>query len=190
MDEIVHNELQLWYIFTHLSKLIDMESTHIHLLTNHIPILGSLFSFVLLIVGMLLKNKTVEITALSTLLVVTLFTFPAYFSGEEAEHKVEHLAGASEHELEEHEEHAETTLWLMIAAGLLGAMALASYKASPQYTKWMRLTTLIVCGFAFLSMIPLSLHGGKIMHSELRTEGAALESSDHDGQKHEEYDDD
>ena len=41
MDEIVHNELQLWYIFTHLSKLFDMEPTHIHLLTNHIPILGS-----------------------------------------------------------------------------------------------------------------------------------------------------
>ena len=170
-----------------------MEPTHLHLLTNHIPILGSFFSFALLIIGMIMKNKTVEITALSTLLVVTLFTFPAYLSGEEAEHKVEHFEGVSEHELEEHEEHAETTLWLMIAAGLLGAIALASYKASPQYTKWMRLTTVIVCGLAFLSMIPLSLHGGKIMHSELRTEGANVESNEHeDHEDHldDEYDDD
>tara|TARA_B110000046_G_C12964498_1_gene386046 strand:+ start:625 stop:1140 length:516 start_codon:yes stop_codon:yes gene_type:complete len=171
-----------------------MEATQIHLLTNHIPILGSFFSMTLLIIGMLMKNKTAEITALSTLLVVTLFTFPAYLSGEEAEHKVEHFEGVSEHELEEHEEHAETTLWLMIAAGLLGAMALVSYWASPQYTKWMRLTTLIVCGFAFLSMIPLALHGGKIMHSELRTEGASLDSHEHEEHgEHEsddEYDDD
>ena len=81
----------------------------------------------------------------------------------------------------------------MIAAGLLGAIALASYKASPQYTKWMRLTTVIVCGLAFLSMIPLSLHGGKIMHSELRTEGANVESNEHeDHEDHldDEYDDD
>lgn len=157
-----------------------MDPIHLHLLSNHIPILGSLFALLLLIVGMVIKNKTVEITALSTLILVTLLTFPAYFSGEEAEHKVEHFAGVSEHELEEHEEHAETTLWLMIASGLLASMALASYKYSPQYTKWMRLTTVIVCGLAFLSMIPLSLHGGKIMHQELRGDAPALESHEDD----------
>ena len=145
-----------------------MDATHVHLLTNHIPILGSFFTFALLMVGMLIKNRTVEIVALSTLLVVTLGTVPAYLSGEEAEHAVEHMQGIPEYELEEHEEHAETTLWLMIAAGLLGSMALVSYKYSPDYTKWARLATVVVLFFAFLSMIPLALHGGKIVHSELR----------------------
>jgi hypothetical protein len=68
-----------------------MDATHVHLLTNHIPILGSFFTFALLMVGMLIKNRTVEIVALSTLLVVTLGTVPAYLSGEEAEHAVEHM---------------------------------------------------------------------------------------------------
>ena len=149
-----------------------MDPIHAHLLVNHIPILGSLFCFLLLLIGIGLKNKTVEIVALSTLVVVSLFTLPAYFSGEDAEHEVEHLAMVSEHELEEHEEHAETTLWLMVAAGLLGLMSLVSYRYSPHLTKWMRLTTVIILGLAFVSMIPLALHGGKIMHTELRGEPA------------------
>ena len=93
---------------------------------------------------------------------------PAYLSGEEAEHKVGHTQGISEYELEEHEEHAETTLWIMIATGLLGSMALVSYKYSHDYTRWVKLATIVVLFFAFLSMIPLALHGGKIVHSELR----------------------
>jgi glucan phosphoethanolaminetransferase (alkaline phosphatase superfamily) len=155
-----------------------MDATHLHLLINHIPILGSFFCLILLIIGLVLKNKTVEVVALSTLLVVALFTLPAYFTGEEAEHDVEHFALTSEHELEEHEEHAETTLWLMIASGLLAAMALVSYKYSPHLTKWMRITTLVILALTALSMIPLALHGGKIIRPELR--GEPVPQIDHD----------
>ena len=106
-----------------------MDATYIHLLTNHIPILGSLFGAVLLAIGMLLKNRTVEIVALSTILLSAVFTLPAYFSGEEAEHVVEKIAGISKHHLEEHEEHAELTLWLMIVSGLLALMSLVSFRS-------------------------------------------------------------
>jgi len=150
-----------------------MDPVHFHLITNHIPILGSNFSLVLLIIGTLIKNRTVEIVALATLVTVAFATIPVYLSGEEAEHTVEHMQGISEYELEEHEEHAETTLWLMIAAGLLGSMALVSYKYSPDYTKWARLATVAVLFFTFLSMIPLALHGGEIIRSEIRGDAPA-----------------
>lgn len=162
-----------------------MDATHAHLLTNHIPILGSIFGVVLLIIGMLLKNKSVEITAISTILLASIVTIPVYLSGEEAEHKVEHLQGVSEHELEEHEEHAELSLWLMLVGGGLALMTLASYKMAPKLTKTARLSTLIVMGVAFLSLIPLADHGGKIRHSELRNSGASSPGDleeDHDGE--------
>ena len=145
-----------------------MDATHAHLLTNHIPILGSIFGVILLIIGMLLKNKAVEVTAISTILLASIFTIPVYLTGEEAEHKVEHLQGVSEHELEEHEEHAELSLRLMLVGGRLALMTLASYKVAPKLTKTARISTLIFTGFAFVSLIPLANHGGKIMHSELR----------------------
>lgn len=158
-----------------------MEPTHLHLLTNHIPILGSLFAFILLIIGMVLKNRTVEVVSLSTLVVVVLFTIPAYLSGEEAEHIVEHMSMVNEHELEEHEEHAETTLWLMVLAGISALATLLSYNYFKGMTRWVRLTTVVICGVSFLSMIPLSLHGGKIMHTELRGDAQVnVSEDDHD----------
>ena len=127
-----------------------------------------------------MKNRTVEITALATLVVVTMFTFPAYFSGEEAEHTVEHLAGISEWELEEHEEHAELSLWLMIITGVLALASILSYRFMESLTKWLRIGTVLIGLFAFLSMIPLALHGGKIIHSELRSDGEATEHLEHE----------
>ncbi|HAW21450.1 hypothetical protein N8004_01125 [Salibacteraceae bacterium] len=172
-----------------------MDATHIHLLTNHIPILGSIFGIFLLIIGLALKNRTIEMTALATLIAVTIFTFPAYLSGDEAEHAVEHLAGASEWELEEHEEHAELSLWLMIITGIFSLAAILSYRFMESFTKWLRIGTVFIGLFAFVSMIPLALHGGKIMHSELR--GDTQEEDDHEShedheerEEHSEYEDD
>lgn len=157
-----------------------MDATHAHLLVNHVPILGSLFGALLLIVGMVLKNKTLEITGLSTILLAALFTMPAYFSGEEAEHMVEHMSGFSEFQLEEHEEHAELSLWMMIVSGLLSLMTIVAYKFAPQRVKITRLLALVVTLFAFITLIPLANHGGKIMHQELRGDTPAMQHEDHD----------
>ena len=180
MDEKDDHRLHFPVNFHICQNFRQMDATHLHLLTNHIPILGSAFGFILLLIGMLMKNKTIEMTALTTIVVVTLLTLPAYFSGDEAEHAVEHFAGVSEHELEEHEEHAETTLWLMLATGFMAAMTIASYFKAQRNLKWFRIATLVICGFAFLSMIPLALHGGKIMHQELRGEALPSAEVDHD----------
>ena len=164
-----------------------MDSIHLHLILNHIPILGTLFSALLLIVGMILRNRTVEITALATLVLVGLLTIPTYTSGEEAEHKVEHMVGVDDHELEEHEEHAELTMWLTIAAGALALFTLLTYRQLPNWVVWIRTTTLLFCIGAFLSMIPLALHGGKIMHSELRDDGTARSQSVESGEVEQEH---
>lgn len=154
-----------------------MDAVHLHLILNHVPILGTLFAAVLLLIGMILKNRTVEVTALATMVLVALLTIPAYTSGEEAEHKVEHFVGVDEHELEEHEEHAELSLWLTITAGALALFTLFGFRQFPHLSKWVRFSALLFCMGAFLSMIPLAIHGGKIMHSELR--GETVEEQPH-----------
>lgn len=150
-----------------------MEATHVHLLLNHVPILATLFGIILLSIALLIKNTTLEVTALSLVLVGALVTIPVYLSGEEAEHKVEHMAGISEYELEEHEEHAESVLWIMMATGALALMTLLSYKTSPRLTRSARLATLALGIISFVLLIPLANHGGKIVHSELRESDTA-----------------
>lgn len=125
---------------------------------------------------MILKNRSVEVTGLILILAAAVFTIPAYLSGEEAEHIIEKFQGVSEHELEEHEEHAELSLWLMIASGVLSLMTLVSYKRAKHLSKMSRILTLIITLFAFITLIPLALHGGKIVHPELRS---GIEHADH-----------
>ncbi|NQV53931.1 MAG: hypothetical protein HQ500_12150 [Flavobacteriales bacterium] len=163
-----------------------MDATHLHLLTNHIPILGSLFGFLLLLTGMLMKNRTVEIVALATILLSAVFTLPTYFSGEEAEHVIEKIQGISEFQLEEHEEHAELSLWMMMVSGILALMALVSYFYAKHLTRITRIATLIVTAIAFATLVPLALHGGKIVHSELRSGDAPSVEAQAD---HEDHDD-
>lgn len=163
-----------------------MDATHAHLLLNHIPILGSLFGTILLIIGLLIKNRTLEITGLATILLVAVFTIPVYLSGEEAEHTVEHLAGISEFQLEEHEEHAELSLWLMMVSGVLALLGLVAYRYATHLVRMTRLSTLILTLITFITLIPLANHGGKIVHQELRAENGSAESATHEnGEEHE-----
>lgn len=152
-----------------------MDATHIHLVVNHIPILGSVFGFLVLLIGMVIKNRSVEVVGITTILLAAVFTLPAYFSGEEAEHIIEHMEGISEHELEEHEEHAELSLWMMLVSGLLAMITLFSYVRANHLTKISRLSTLIVSFLAFITLVPLALHGGKIVHREIRSGENATE---------------
>ncbi|MEX2595371.1 MAG: hypothetical protein WEC59_00465 [Salibacteraceae bacterium] len=145
-----------------------MDATQVHLLTNHIPILGSIFGFVLLIAGMIMKNSTLEKTGLVTIVFVALMTIPVFLSGEEAEHAVENLQGVSEHELEEHEEHAELSLWIMMASGVLSLISLITYYYAVHLRKMTRIAAAVVTFMGFITLIPLADHGGKIMHQELR----------------------
>ena len=95
-----------------------MDAGHLHLLLNHVPILGTFFGLVILIIGLLRKNQTLEKAAFITFVVVAVITLPAYISGEEAEHAVEHMAGSSHDMAHEHEELAETALFMMIGLAL------------------------------------------------------------------------
>lgn len=158
-----------------------MTASHAHLLLNHIPILGSIFGILLLIIGMIIKNKTLEITGLATILLAAVFTGPVYLTGEESEHVVEHIAGISEHQLEEHEEHAELSLWMMMVSGALSLMTILAYQYAPQRVKISRIVTLVVTLIGFLTLIPLANHGGKIVHSELRgaKPGTELDMNEH-----------
>jgi len=155
-----------------------MDATHIHLMLNHFPILGTLFGLCLLIYGMYAKNRSIENAALVTLVVVAFLTIPVFKSGDEAEHAVEELAGVSEHYLEEHEELAERGMWFMMTTGLLALVSLILPGAKEKLKKMFRIATLVLATVTFIVMVDIGNHGGKIRHSELID--GAQQSTEHD----------
>ncbi len=99
-----------------------MNWPHLHLLLNHVPVMGVPFGFLLLAVALARRSLELTKASLGVFAVVALVTIPVYLAGEPTEEVVEHLPGISESLIEEHEESALVSL---VAIEILGVLALA-----------------------------------------------------------------
>ena len=154
-----------------------MSIVHLHLLLNHVPVIGVFVALLILLVALARKNDAIGKLGLALLVGVALVTVAVYFTGEPAEDAVENLAGISESIIHSHEEAAEGAF---IATGIAGSAALA-------LLLWYRRRTLArwALGASFaLGLVAAGLMawtanlGGQIRHSEIRGSGAAIQQSD------------
>jgi multisubunit Na+/H+ antiporter MnhC subunit len=102
-----------------------INGAQLHLAVNHMPVVGVLFGFLILFVGMLMKNSSVKKTGLAVLVFASVTVAPAYLSGEPAEDMVEHKPGVTKALIHEHEDSAELSLVFTAITGGVAALALA-----------------------------------------------------------------
>lgn len=146
-----------------------MNSAHLHLLLNHVPILGSAFGLVLIAWGVFRRSDVVARVGLVTLVVAALFAIPAYLTGGAAEHAVEDLPGISDAAIHPHEEAAMIASYALGALGVACAWMLWRYRrvgvsVPSRYTRLAFLGAVVVAGL----MAWTSLLGGVIRHAEIR----------------------
>jgi uncharacterized membrane protein len=137
---------------------------YLHLLSNHFPILGSLFGVLLLVVALLKPNLKTTFSAYIILLISGIGGFVAYFTGEPAEESIEHIKGISHKVIHIHEEMAENSLYfvfLLTAAAIIGLWA---ERAQWQNAKKIELFTLVVGIVAFILFAFTGYLGGHIRH--------------------------
>ena len=84
-----------------------MNPAYVHLMLNHVSIIGSLFGLVLLAVAMVRNSRELITVSLACFASVAIISIPVYFTGQPAEEAIEHLAGISEEVTEQHEEAAQ-----------------------------------------------------------------------------------
>ena len=145
-----------------------MNWAHLHLLLNHLPVLGTVFGLGLLAWAVLRRNDAVQRVALGTFVVVALLALPAYFTGEPAEGVVEHAAGVAETFIETHEAAA---LVALIGAELVGLLALvALYRARGGRTASVLATrAVLVMATVTVGLMAWTANlGGRIRHAEIR----------------------
>jgi len=162
-----------------------MNDAQLHLLVNHFPILGSLFAVIVLLVGLIGKNKSVINVGLLTLFIAALFAIVASRTGERAEEIVEEMPGMSHDLIHEHEEAAETATYVILGIGVLALITFFLSRSGQKYAKVLQIVTLIG-GMATFGLMAYTGHqGGKISHPEIRSEAST--TSD---EVHQEQDDD
>lgn len=171
-----------------------MSGAHLHLIVNHIPVLGAVFGLLLLSYGVVKRNDGIVRSGLWTLAIVGLAGLAAYLTGEPAEEVVERLPGISESVIERHEEAAYLAT---IGGGVVGLVAIAGlllHRAGrPVAGRFSALMLLLTLGL-FGGMAWTANLGGQIRHAEIRSgrtadAGAAQERAE-DGEDDEDEDDD
>lgn len=144
-----------------------MNQTHIHLLLNHVAILGSVFSIVLLLAGMVLKSDVLKKTAMVGFVIAALVAIPVFLTGEPAEESVENIAGTVKATIEEHEESAEISIWLVEFMGAVSLLTFFLTKKSNAINKGLLSFLLLLSIVAAGSISYTGYLGGKIRHTEL-----------------------
>ncbi len=144
-----------------------MNLAHLHLILNHIPVVGIPLAIVFLIYGMYSKNLSSQRFSLFILIGLTVMMVPVYLTGAPAEKFVEHLPGVAESFIEAHEDAALYSLILSLMTGMLALLGLwfqKNLKRSRQIN-----FCILCCGiFTAASLLYTANLGGKIRHTELR----------------------
>ena len=165
-----------------------MNPAHLHLVLNHIPLVGIGFVILLLIIALLRRSNELINISLIFVILVALWAIPAYLTGESAEEIVEGLPGISEQLIEAHEESAELAFIFIEAVGALALITLVLrrfYKKLGNILTILTLLGLIVGG----GLIAWTANqGGKINQPEIRSDTNSHsipsyksgEESDHD----------
>ncbi len=158
-----------------------MNNAHLHLLLNHLPVLGIPFGLALLGASLWKANVTLQRAGLVVLVLAGCAAGLAFLTGEPAEAALERLTVHPEAAIEAHEEAA--TLGL-IAAGSLGLIALVGWWRSRRVTLRPRavLAVLFVGTLVAGALAWVANLGGRIRHPEIGgTADTRIEASE-DGQ--------
>ena len=146
---------------------MPIDAAHVHLMLNHLPVIGAPLLLLLLTIGLLRSSR--ELVTVSLLLVVGLAaaTGLVYLTGEPAEELVEHASWFRDALAETHEEHATVSLVAVLITGALAGVAVA-LRHRPRAGA---LLPRIVWACLLLSTALLgwtAWSGGQIRHEEVR----------------------
>ena len=151
-----------------------MNAAHLHIILNHIPVIGIPFGTALLVYGFLRKSPEVRTAGLVVFVAIALVTIPTFLAGKAAKDMVEHLPGVSEPLIESHERAATIAL---VATSVLGGLSLLRLLVPARFPAIGGPATVLVLvlSFGVAGWLAKTANlGGQIRHSEIRESQAAV----------------
>lgn len=150
-----------------------MNDAHLHMVVNHFPIIGIIFGFGILIIGLVLKNKTLINTSFGLFIVAAIFGAFSMGTGEGAEELVEDMPNIGKQIIHEHEELAEK---LAVLLYVLGGLSLVGLYLNFKNNVKAKLLSFLILGIAAVGLFlvqKVGTSGGEIRHTEIRADANA-----------------
>ncbi len=144
-----------------------MNDAQLHLMFNHLPVMGSLFTLGLLGWGIIRKSAEVQKVAMGAMVLVALTAWMAFLTGEPAEEVLEGFPNFEEGWVEPHEHYAEYALYASQALGLVALVGLILSRG--REVPIVLAGLLLVANLGVAGMMGYTAHlGGMIRHPEIR----------------------
>ena len=144
-----------------------MNLTHLHLLTNHIPVIGTAIGIFILLAGMFRKSLELQVAAYLIFVLSTFGVIISYFTGDSAAESVEYIYDVSERNIETHANAARTTFFCMLVLAVLSLFALLIANKKPERSGSVAQLILLVAAVSIGLAAYTSNLGGKIRHTEI-----------------------
>jgi uncharacterized membrane protein len=149
-----------------------MNLAHVHLIINHVPIVGIPVALLFLGCGLWKQNKQLQNISLLVLVALAALVLPVYLTGEPAEKVIKHLPEVTEAFISPHEEAAKYALILTLTTGFFALVALWFRKDESKSRKLNIFVFILAC-VAVGALVRTGNLGGEIRHTELRSEAVA-----------------
>jgi len=143
-----------------------MDQAHLHMLTNHTPIIGTLFALLALAFGMFRKQTQIIILGYWFIIISVIGGLFAFYTGEAAEELVEGMQGVSDKVIHDHEEAGEVVMGFLYATGIAALLALVLDKMK-KFQSLAAMTVLLLGLGLFGTSARAGYLGGQIRHTEL-----------------------
>lgn len=152
-------------------------TSHVHLLLNHVPTTAFTVALVLFVIGMINRSEVLRKAGLAMFFVIAGVAIATYTSGSAAEAWLRGTSPISElppNVLSDAiHEHEDSALWATILMGLTGFfswLALWQWKTVRRLPSWSLPLVTILAVASFLAMSRTAYLGGHINHVEIRTD--------------------
>jgi hypothetical protein len=147
---------------------MNLNIPHLHLLFNHVPTVGTVVAFGLLLLGYVRRNEHLRNAGLEIFFLIAVLTWPVYLTGVSASRTIAGQAGVSAPMMDVHHNAAILGFLMVLITGAAAWLALWQIRRGAAVA---RTTTLLVALLAVLAigfMGRAALVGGDIRHPEIR----------------------
>jgi hypothetical protein len=156
-----------------MPSITDFNITHLHLLVNHVPTVGSVVAVGLLLLALVRRSEPLKHAGLEVLFVIALLTLPAYMSGGAAYQKLRDQPGISDTAIRIHQDAALAGFTVLEFAGFVAWIALWQSRRHGRSAPGLVPVATALSIVALVLMARAANLGGDIRHPEIRDQAAA-----------------
>ena len=148
-----------------------MNFVHLHLLLNHVPTVGTIVAFGLLLLAFAKKSDDLMRGTFALFFAIALVSLPTYMSGYSAEAVVKQRPGVNLELIALHQSSALLALVFMEATGVAAWFGLWQARKPAGRSKWAAPSVLLLSAITMTLMANASNIGGEITHPEILSPG-------------------